>query len=38
MKTDVSDFLGLIRFMLKIDPECRPSSEEVLKHPWFSRG
>jgi hypothetical protein len=23
--------------MLKIDPECRPSTEEVLEHPWFAR-
>jgi hypothetical protein len=23
--------------MLKIDPGCRPSAEEVLEHPWFAR-
>jgi len=35
-KTDVSELIGLLRFMLKIDPGCRPSAEEVLQHPWFA--
>jgi len=26
------------RFMLKIDPACRPGADEVLQHPWFARG
>lgn len=25
----------LIKSMLKVDPEDRPSSEEILAHPWF---
>ena len=37
-KADVLDFFALLRFMLKIDPGCRPSAEEVLQHPWFARG
>jgi len=26
------------RFMLKIDPACRPGAEEVLQRPWLARG
>ena len=38
MKADVSELFALIQFMLKIDPELRPSAEEVMRHPWFARG
>ena len=37
-KADVSEFLGLIRSMLKMNPGSRPSAVEVLQHPWFTRG
>ena len=37
-KADVSEFLGLIRSMLKMNPGSRPSAVEVLQHPWFARG
>ena len=38
MEAELWELFGFIRFMLKINPECRPSAEEVLQHPWFTRG
>jgi len=36
-RDDVKELFALLRSMLTIDPTRRPSAEEILKHPWFSR-
>ena len=28
-------FIEFLRYLLKIDPNERPTAEEALKHPWF---
>ncbi|KAF8971351.1 kinase-like domain-containing protein [Flammula alnicola] len=33
---DSAEFVALLRWMMKMDPQARPSAEEVLQHPWFS--
>ena len=34
--TEVADMFALLRSMFKLDPEQRPTAEEVLRHPWFA--
>lgn len=34
--TEVESIFGLLRSMLKMDPERRVSAEEALRHLWFS--
>ena len=31
-----SEFVALLRAMLKMDPSARPSAAEILSHPWFA--
>lgn len=33
---DVEGFSSLLRSMLKMDPEARPTAEEVLRHPFLA--
>ncbi|CAA7261710.1 unnamed protein product [Cyclocybe aegerita] len=35
-EAEVDEIFALLRSMLKIDPECRASAEDVLSHPWFT--
>lgn len=37
-REDIDQFVDLLRSMLKMDPQQRPSAEEVLRHPWFASG
>ena len=32
---DDKNFIEFLRFLLKIDPNERPTAEEALNHPWF---
>ena len=29
------NFIDFLRYLLKIDPNERPTAEEALNHPWF---
>ena len=33
---DDKEFIGFLRFLLKIDPNERPTAAEALKHKWFN--
>ena len=35
-REDAEQFVDLLRYMLRIEPQQRPSAEEVLRHPWFA--
>lgn len=35
--TELAEYLDLIGLMLRLDPNTRPSADEVLRHPFFSR-
>jgi len=35
--SDWTELFELLQPMLQMDPQRRPSAEEVLKHPWFTR-
>ncbi|KAG6920138.1 hypothetical protein DXG01_004904 [Tephrocybe rancida] len=37
-EVETAQIIGLLRCMLKLDPKQRLDAEEVLRHPWFSRG
>ena len=32
---DDQQFIDFLRYLLKIDPNERPTAEEALNHPWF---
>ncbi|KAF8965093.1 kinase-like domain-containing protein [Flammula alnicola] len=34
---DVAEFVALLKWMMKMDPQARPTAEEALQHPWFSQ-
>ncbi|KAI9163649.1 SRSF protein kinase 2 [Paramyrothecium foliicola] len=33
--SEIQEVLGLLRWILNLDPEKRPSAAEILQHPWF---
>lgn len=35
---DKAMFVDFLRFLLIIDPDCRPTAEEALQHPWIVSG
>ncbi len=35
LKCEDEKFVEFIRFLLKIDPNERPTAEQALNHPWF---
>ncbi|TFK82426.1 kinase-like protein [Polyporus arcularius HHB13444] len=35
---EVDLLISLLRWMLKADPDARPTADEVLAHPWFAYG
>ena len=35
LNCDDKPFIEFLRYLLKIDPNERPTAEEALQHPWF---